>query len=88
MPETTPLDFLNTAQNVAAAGPATAHPSADTAELFGIRLIGATPENLHKLLLTLGFIALALLVGWLILPVVDEHPGARTADEAEASTEH
>jgi small-conductance mechanosensitive channel len=32
--------------------------------LFGVALIGATPENGRKLLLTLGFILVVLLLGW------------------------
>jgi small-conductance mechanosensitive channel len=66
VPDATPLDLLNSAQNVAAPASTAARMPADTAELFGIKLIGATPENLHKLLLTFGFIAVALLAGWAI----------------------
>jgi small-conductance mechanosensitive channel len=35
-------------------------------ELFGVRLIGATPENGRKLILTLAFIIAALVVGWIL----------------------
>jgi small-conductance mechanosensitive channel len=55
-------DLLNTAQNVqtssAAAGPV------HGAKLFGVTLIGATPDNFHKLLLTFAFIAAAFLLTW------------------------
>lgn len=34
--------------------------------VFGVTLIGATPENGRKLLLTVGFIVGALLIGWII----------------------
>jgi small-conductance mechanosensitive channel len=35
-------------------------------QLFGVTLIGATPENGRKLLLTFGFIVAVLAAGWLI----------------------
>jgi len=53
-------DFMNTAQNAASGSSATA--PVHGAHLFGITLIGATSDNLHKLLLTAGF----LVVGWLV----------------------
>lgn len=34
--------------------------------IFGVTLIGATPENGRKLLLTAGFVIAALLLGWLV----------------------
>lgn len=50
-------DLMNTAQNsVASSAPV------QGAHVFGITLIGATPHNLHKLLLTLGFVIGAWLV--------------------------
>src|SRR5579884_556016 len=51
---------MNTAQNAASGSSATA--PVHGAHLFGITLIGATSDNLHKLLLTAGF----LVVGWLV----------------------
>src|SRR4051812_49657920 len=35
-------------------------------QLFGVTLIGATPENGRKLLLTLAFIVAMLAIGWLV----------------------
>lgn len=35
-------------------------------QIFGVTLIGATPENGRKLLLTAGFVIAALLLGWLV----------------------
>ena len=53
-------DLLNTAEtaqnNVASSG------QVEGAHLFGITLIGATSDNLHKVLLTVGFILVALVV--------------------------
>lgn len=34
--------------------------------IFGVRLVGVTPENGYKLLLTVGFIVALLIVGWLL----------------------
>jgi small-conductance mechanosensitive channel len=34
--------------------------------LFGVTLIGATPQNGHKLLLTIGFVVFVLVVGWML----------------------
>lgn len=45
---------------------ATSAASPDALKIFGVTLIGATPENLHKLLLTLVFIAVALIATWLL----------------------
>lgn len=39
-------------------------PSPDAVRIFGVTLIGATPHNLHKLALTIGFIAVAWLIAW------------------------
>lgn len=35
-------------------------------QIFGVSLIGATPENGRKLLLTIGFVAVALLLSWVM----------------------
>ena len=61
------MDIFNTVENSAA--PAAAASSATQVpglHLFGVTLIGATAENGRKLLLTIAFIALALIVGWAI----------------------
>ena len=46
--------------------------------LFGVTLIGATPENLHKLLLTLGFIAVAFAVTGLLRTILGFFIGSRS----------
>lgn len=53
-------DLLNTAGSVQSSGASAEH--VEGARIFGITLIGATPDNLHKLLLTIG----AILVAWLL----------------------
>ena len=49
-------------------GSAAASP--DAVRLFGVTLIGATPHNLHKLVLTAIFIVIAFAVGWIIRQVL------------------
>src|SRR4051794_27062613 len=39
-------------------------PSPDALELFGVRLVGATPENGRKLLLTLALVTVTLIMSW------------------------
>src|SRR5690349_17258168 len=39
-------------------------------KLFGVPLIGATPENAHKLLLTIGLVGCVLALGWGLRRVV------------------
>src|SRR3954470_18856704 len=67
---------MNTAQNVAGAAPAPTH--VEGARLFGIKLIGATPDNLHKLLLTFGFIAAAIALTWLLRAILGLFIGSRS----------
>jgi small-conductance mechanosensitive channel len=45
--------------------------------LFGITLIGATPENLRKLLLTIALVAVAALLAWLLRSVLRTFIGSR-----------
>ena len=45
-------------------------PSPDAVRIFGVTLIGATPHNLHKLLLTLGFIAVAWIFAWALRQIL------------------
>ncbi|TFI57070.1 mechanosensitive ion channel [Sphingomonas parva] len=40
-------------------------PANESLELFGVHLVGATPENARKLLLTLALAAVVLMLGWL-----------------------
>jgi small-conductance mechanosensitive channel len=69
-------DLMNTAQSAQNNAAATA--PVDGAHLFGITLIGATPDNLHKLLLTFGFIAVAWLVTVVIRAILGLFIGSRT----------
>ena len=73
-----PADILNTAQNTAAPAGAAAAPAHDAAHLFGITLIGATPDNGRKLLLTIGFVLVVVLVGWMIRQLLKLFIGSRS----------
>jgi small-conductance mechanosensitive channel len=46
--------------------------------LFGVTLIGATPENLRKLQLTLAFIAAAMVLVWLVRALLRQFIGGRS----------
>jgi len=61
--------------NTAANAGSTAAP--DAVRLFGVTLIGATPHNLHKLILTIGFILIAFVAGWLIRSLLKLFIGSR-----------
>jgi small-conductance mechanosensitive channel len=61
--------------NTAAKAGSTAAP--DAVRLFGVTLIGATPHNLHKLILTIGFILIAFVAGWLIRTLLKLFIGSR-----------
>ena len=63
--------FVNVASHATGASP-------DAVRLFGVTLIGATPHNLHKLLLTLGFIAIALVVAWILRQFLKLFIGSRS----------
>jgi small-conductance mechanosensitive channel len=66
-------DLLSNAQqNAASAAPV------EGARIFGITLIGATSHNLHKLLLTLGFIAVAWVIAWVLRQILKLFIGTRT----------
>jgi small-conductance mechanosensitive channel len=69
-------DLLNTAE--AAQNSAASADHVQGARLFGVTLIGATPDNLHKLLLTLAFILVAFLVTWLLRTVLGMFIGSRS----------
>jgi hypothetical protein len=45
--------------------------------VFGVTLIGASPQNLHKLLLTLAFVAIAWIVGWVVRHILKLFIGSR-----------
>ena len=72
-----PLAILNTAQNAASAASASSTAHVPGLHLFGITLIGATAENGRKLLLTIAFIALVLVVGWAIRQLLKLFIGSR-----------
>jgi small-conductance mechanosensitive channel len=69
-------DLMNTAQNTTG-GTSTASP-VHGAHVFGVTLIGATSDNLHKLLLTLGFMAIAFVATWLLRSLLALLIGSRT----------
>ena len=52
--------------------------SPDAVRIFGVTLIGATPHNLHKLLLTVGFIAIAWIFAWLLRQTLKLFIGTRS----------
>ena len=68
-------DLTNTAQN--ASGAASAAPIKG-AHLFGVTFIGATPQNLHKLVLTIGLILAAYLIAVVLRWILSLFIGTRT----------
>jgi small-conductance mechanosensitive channel len=62
------------------AGAPAANPAstAHGARVFGVTLIGATQHNLHKLLLTLAFIAIAWVFAWVLRQILKLFIGTRT----------
>ena len=74
-----PTDILNAAQNAAAPAAAAANQSAPVAgmHVFGVNLIGATPENARKFLVMIALIAIVLIVGWLIRQLLKLAIGSR-----------
>jgi small-conductance mechanosensitive channel len=67
-------DLLNSSQP--AQNSAAAH--VEGARVFGVTLIGATSHNLHKLILTLAFIAIAWAFAWLLRQTLKLFIGTRT----------
>jgi small-conductance mechanosensitive channel len=67
-------DLLNSAQP--AQNSAAAH--VEGARVFGVTLIGATSHNLHKLILTLAFIAIAWAFAWGLRQALKLFIGTRT----------
>ena len=51
---------------------------AEALQLFGVTLIGATPDNLRKLLLTFAFIVGALAIAWLLRALLRTFVGTRS----------
>ena len=73
----TPADILNAAQNAAAPLPPIVRFAGPRLHVFGVTLIGATPENGRKLLLSIAFFLVAWLVGWAIRQVLKMFIGSR-----------
>jgi small-conductance mechanosensitive channel len=75
-----PTDILNAAQNAAAPAAAAAKPPAQVAGLhvFGVDLIGATPENGRKLLLSIALIVILVIAGWAIRRLLKLFIGSRS----------
>jgi small-conductance mechanosensitive channel len=69
-------DLLNTAETAQKAAASPAH--VEGARLFGITLIGATPNNLHKLLLTIAFIVGAIVLTTLLRTFLGLFIGSRS----------
>jgi small-conductance mechanosensitive channel len=67
-------NIVDTAQSVGRGATA----PVEGAQVFGIRLIGATSDNLHKLLLTLAFVIIAWLVTKLLRLVLGQFIGSRS----------
>src|SRR5437868_7901492 len=70
-----PLDAIASGAHAAAA------PAPDAVRLFGITLIGATPHNLHKLILTAAFIAVAFVIAWTIRSILKLFIGSRSGTQ-------
>jgi small-conductance mechanosensitive channel len=67
------LSTAETVQNNVAAS-----EQVEGARMFGITLVGATPENLHKLLLTVGFVLAAVAITWLVRKLLGLLIGSRS----------
>jgi small-conductance mechanosensitive channel len=52
--------------------------SPDALRIFGVTLIGVTPHNLHKLVLTVGFIAIAWIFAWILRQFLKLFIGTRS----------
>ena len=65
--------FVNGA---APSGPSAASP--DAVRIFDVTLIGATPHNLHKLILTIAFMAIAWAFAWALRQVLTLFVGSRS----------
>lgn len=60
------------------AAPHSSAPAPDAVRIFGVTLIGATPHNLHKLVLTVGFIAIAWVFAWILRQFLKLFIGTRS----------
>ena len=73
-----PDDLMNAVQSTAQTGAAAATAPVPGLHLFGVNLIGATPQNGRKLLLTIALIVIAWAVGWLIRQLLKLFIGSRS----------
>src|SRR5690348_12135455 len=71
-------DPFSALANSAGAAPVAAHGPVQGLKIFGVTLIGATQHNWHKLLLTIGFIALAWIIAWVLRQVLKLFIGSRS----------
>ena len=71
-------DPLSALANGAGAAPVAAHGQVQGLRIFGVTLIGATQHNLHKLILTLGFIAIAWIFVWALRQFLKLFIGSRS----------
>jgi len=71
-------DPLSALANSAGAAPVAAHEQVEGLRIFGVTLIGATQHNLHKLILTLGFIAVAWIFAWALRQFLKLFIGSRS----------
>jgi hypothetical protein len=71
-------DPLTALANSAAAAPPGAGQTVHGLKIFGVTLIGATRHNWHKLVLTIGFIAVAWIVAWILRQVLKLFIGSRS----------
>jgi small-conductance mechanosensitive channel len=69
-------DPLTALANSAAAAPPGGH--VEGLKIFGVTLIGATQHNWHKLLLTIGFIAVAWVIAWILRQILKLFIGTRS----------
>jgi small-conductance mechanosensitive channel len=68
--------LLNAASPVSRGAAASGH--VEGARIFGVKLIGATQHNLHKLILTVTFIAIAWVIAWILRHLLGLFIGSRS----------
>jgi hypothetical protein len=79
--QASPTDILNTAPSIQNGAASSGH--VEGAHLFGVTLIGATAENGRKLLLTIAFIVIAMLIGWAVRSLLRLLIGSRTGTRVQ-----
>ena len=72
------VQILTALSNSAQSAQSNASGPVEGVRIFGVTLIGATSHNLHKLLLTLGFIAIAWAIAWILREILKLFIGTRT----------